>query len=61
MSKTLERTESSTMQEVREARAKLHELTKDMTVEQRQKFFAGERKRFEELAKSIQNQEDFAG
>lgn len=56
MSKTLEQMESLAMQEVREARAKLHELTKDMTPEQRQKFFAEERKRFEEFSQSIQKQ-----
>ena len=51
MSRTIERTESQAMQEVWDARAKLHEMTKDMTFEQRQEFFAKEKLRFEELAR----------
>ena len=52
MSRTIERTESQAMQEVWDARAKLHEMTKDMTFEQRQEFFAKEKMRFEELARN---------
>jgi len=51
MSRTIERTESQAMQEVWDARAKLHEMTKDMTFDQRQEFFAKEKLRFEELAR----------
>lgn len=54
MSRIIERTESKAMQEVRDARAKLHELTKDLTFEQRQEFFAEEKRKFEELARTTE-------
>ena len=61
MSRTVERTESQAMREVREARARLHDKTKDLTFEQRQAFFANERKRFDEIARTLKNEEQSEG
>ncbi len=57
MGRTTERTESLAIQDVREARARLHGKTKDMTFEQRQDFFANERKRFDEIARALKSKD----
>ncbi len=57
----MERTESRAMQEVREARTRLHDELKNLTPEERQAFFEREHRVYQEWIASIQKNDGRKG